>query len=166
MVFSTTASSLSLTGALLACLLSGCGSLSGSYPRGHALIPDAAIQLTPARALSLEKLAGVGVAATLIHVVYDPLAPNWEIEEAVYPEGVYQLAMRAKRFRTGGSGEALMILKRRAQQLQREAGAQSYQILEFVEGIDSGTPVAQQFAEASIQLVRSPSQAPQAPASR
>lgn len=141
---------------LTALVLSGCGTVSGNYPRNHALIPDASVQLTPARALSLEKLAGVGVAATLIHVVYDPLAPNWEIEEAVLPDGIYQLAMRAKRFRTGGSGEALMILKRRAQQLQREAGAQSYQILEFVEGIDSGTPVAQQFAEASIQLLRSP----------
>lgn len=143
-------------GALVAALLlAGCSSIQGTYPRTGAIVPDAAVQLTPGKALALEKLVAIGAGAYAIHVVYDPLAPNWSIEEGEAGEDLFHVALKAKRYRVGGDGEAMNVVRRRALQLQRERGALGYRILDFSEGIDSGTPIAQRYAEASIQLVRS-----------
>jgi len=89
-----------------------------------------------------------------IYLIYDPLAPNWEIEEARLADDSYRLSMKMKRFHTGGSGEALQVLKRRASQLQQENGFASYQIATYSEGIDSQTLGAQRVAEGTIRLIR------------
>ncbi len=93
-------------------------------------------------------------AALAIYLIYDPLAPNWEIEEARLADDSYRLSMKMKRFHTGGSGEALQLLKRRASQLQQENGFASYQIATYSEGIDSHTLGAQRVAEGTIRLIR------------
>ena len=62
--------------------------------------------------------------------------------------------MKMKRFHTGGSGEALQVLKRRARQLQEENGFVAYQIASYSEGIESQTPIAQRVAEGTIRLVK------------
>lgn len=134
--------------------LAGCSSVSGQYPRSASIVPDAAVRLTPEKVIALEKLAALGAAAALVHVVYDPLAPNWEIQEAEAAEDVYLVALKAKRYRIGGDGEAMQVLRRRALHLQHMQGALGYRILDFSEGIESGTPVAQRIAEATIRLVR------------
>jgi hypothetical protein len=93
-------------------------------------------------------------AAVSFYVIYDPLAPNWSIEEKPLNEDTYFLALRAKSFRTGGDGEAIQILKRRALQLQREKGYAGYHILDYSEGIESSTPLTHRVSEGTIQLVR------------
>jgi hypothetical protein len=55
---------------------------------------------------------GVGVAI-VAYVIYDPLAPNWTVEERILDRVTYRLSMRAKSFRTGGDGESRLILRRR-----------------------------------------------------
>lgn len=127
--------------------MSGCTNTGTS---GTPLIPDKAIQLSKHVSVSLSTLM-VGAA---IYAYYDPLAPNWEIEEAQLEEGTYRFSMKMKRFHTGGSGESIQILKRRANQLQREQGFGSYQILEYSEGIDSQTIGARRVAEGVVKLVR------------
>lgn len=117
---------------------------------GSPLIPDKAIQLTAHTSLSLTTLA-VGAA---VFMYYDPLAPNWEIEEAKLNDDTFRFSMKMKRFHTGGSGESIQILKRRASQLQYEQGFAGYQILEYTEGIDSQTIGARRVAEGTIKLVR------------
>lgn len=117
---------------------------------GSSLIPDKAIQLTAHTSLSLTTLA-VGAA---VFMYYDPLAPNWEIEEAKLNDDTFRFSMKMKRFHTGGSGESIQILKRRASQLQYEQGFAGYQILEYTEGIDSQTIGARRVAEGTIKLVR------------
>jgi hypothetical protein len=89
-----------------------------------------------------------------LYLLYDPLAPNWSIEEKVVNDDTYYFSLKAKSFRTGGDGEAMRILKRRAQFLQRERGYASYKILDYSEGIDSSTPLTHRFSEGTIQLVR------------
>jgi hypothetical protein len=86
--------------------------------------------------------------------VYDPLAPNWEIEESKLNEETYRLSLKMKRFHTGGAGESLQIFKRRAVQLQFEQGYGGYQILEYTEGIDSQTIGARRVGEGVVRMVQ------------
>lgn len=118
------------------------------------LIPDKAIQLTSDYALKLSTLATVAAIAVAIYVVYDPLAPNWELEEAKLNDDTYRFSMKMKRYHTGGAGESIQIFKRRANQLQYENGFASYQILDYSEGIDSQTIGARRMAEGTIKLVQ------------
>lgn len=92
--------------------------------------------------------------AALFYVIYDPLAPNWRIEERPVDEATFQLALRAKNFRTGGDGEAIQVFKRRALKLQRERGYSGYRILSYTEGVESATPFSYRVSEGTIQLVR------------
>jgi len=91
--------------------------------------------------------------AALLYIIYDPLAPNWTIKEKALNADTYYLSLRAKSFRTGGDGEAIQVVKRRALQLQREKGYASYRILDYSEGIESSTPLTHRVSEGTIQLV-------------
>ncbi|GHT93870.1 hypothetical protein AGMMS49545_14130 [Betaproteobacteria bacterium] len=90
----------------------------------------------------------------LAYLVYDPLASNWEIQEVRLSEDVFQMRFTMKRHFSGGEGEAMQILKRRAAQLQRELGYSSYRILDYSEGIESATLAAYRTGEGRVQLVR------------
>lgn len=141
--------SLLLIGACIS--LAGCSSTgSGSSP----LIPNKAIQLTANTSVSLATLATAAAVGAAIYYVYDPLAPNWEIEESQLNEDTYRLSLKMKRFHTGGAGESIQILKRRATQLQYEQGFGGYQILEYTEGIDSQTIGARRVGEGVIRMVQ------------
>ena len=111
-------------------LLAGCGSLSASS--------------------AVSGVVGAGIA----YLVYDPLAPNWEIEESRLNEDTYRLSLKMKRYHTGGAGESIQIFKRRASQLQHEQGFGSYQIIEYSEGIDSQTLGARRVADGVVRLVQ------------
>jgi hypothetical protein len=86
-------------------------------------------------------------------VVFDPISPNWQVEETALGEDTYQLTLRAKSYRYGGDGEAIQIVKRRALQLQKERGYTDYRILDYTESIDSGTPFTHRTSQATIRLV-------------
>ena len=137
---------------LASAVLGGCSSTGsgGSKP----LIPNQSIQLTAKHAISLSTLATGAVIVGAIYLVYDPLAPNWEIEESRLNEDTYRFSLKMKRYHTGGSGESIQALKRRASQLQYEQGFASYEILEYTEGIDSQTVGARRVAEGTIKLVQ------------
>lgn len=132
----------------LVCSLAGCGS--------SPLIPDKTLSLTSSLSYPLGKLVSVGIAGLVIYLVYDPLAPNWEIQEARLNEDTYRLDMRMKRYHTGGAGESMQILRRRAAQLQRERGYGGYELLEYTEGIDSKTLGTERVAEGTIRLLDPP----------
>lgn len=128
--------------------------LGGSYPHNGPAVPSATIQLTDTIAYSLEKLLVAGAGAWLLYNIYDPLAPNWAVVEAKVADDIYVLDLKMKRFHTGGSGEAMLVLKRRAEQLRRENGYASYRIVDYYEGIESSTPIAQRYAQGLIQMTR------------
>lgn len=130
--------------------LAGCNSYGTSA--AAPLIPTKEIFLTSSTSLPLSTV--VLAAAVAVYLVYDPLAPNWEIEESRLNGDTYRFSMKMKRYHTGGAGESIQILKRRASQLQHEQGFGNYQILEYTEGIDSQTIGARRMAEGVIKLVQ------------
>lgn len=163
----------------LAVFLAACGSVAWQSPprvdtaevdRGFTQSPDPTVTIEPVKAVALvgagayaasaytgpaANLALGAAAVVVAYVVYDPLAPNWTIEERLLDGDTYRLSMRAKSFRTGGDGESGVILKRRALQLQRKHGFLGYRILDYSEGIESSTPFTHRYAEGTFQLVRS-----------
>ncbi len=119
----------------------------------HTLIPNKSLNLSPSLRVPLEAVAATGVAAVIIYLVYDPLAPNWEIQEQRLADDTYRFDLRMKRYHTGGAGEAMQVLRRRAAALQREQGFGDYQLVEYSEGIESQTLGAQRVAEATVRLL-------------
>jgi hypothetical protein len=110
--------------------------------------------------IGADSTSGAGLAAAvagaLLYLIYDPLAPNWTIRELAINEETYHLSLRAKNFRVGGDGEAMRIVQRRAQQLQREKGYAGYRLLDYSEGVESATPFSYRISEGTIQLVKRP----------
>lgn len=78
---------LALVSAVLA--LSGCSSTGSG---GTPLIPDKAIQLTAGTAVSMSTLVAAAALGAVAYVVYDPLAPNWEIEESRLNDSTYRFS--------------------------------------------------------------------------
>jgi hypothetical protein len=140
----------------LGLLTAACGSTqTKAIPSSGYLLPNATVEIGPTIAYSVEQIAVAGATAALLYVVYDPLAPNWSIQERPLSEDTYVLSLRAKSFRVGGDGEAIQIVKRRALQLQRDKGYGAYRILDYSEGIESATPLTYRVSEGTIQLVGS-----------
>ena len=122
-------------------LLGACQSINGSSP---AAAPDRALELSiPADLLA--------IGASL---VVDPIAPNWRIEQHDLGNGRYAIAMIKRRFTTGGDGESPQIFRRRVDQIAREQGFSTYQVLEFSEGIESNMPIAQRVSRGVVQFAR------------
>jgi hypothetical protein len=131
--------------------LAACGSPGANT---SPLIPDKQLQLTGSSSVRLSTLIGAAATAAAIYIIYDPLAPNWEIEEQRLNDNTYRLSLKMKRFHTGGAGESMQVLRRRAGTLQESYGYHAYQIVEYTEGIDSQTLGAQRIAEGVIRLVQ------------
>lgn len=134
-----------------AALMAGCSTPSST---AAPLIPDKAIQLTANKAITLADMAAAVIIPAAIYFIYDPLAPNWEIEETHVSDDTYRLSMTMKRYHTGGAGESLQAFKRRADQLVMANGYGGYQLIEYTEGIDSQTLGARRVANGTIRLVQ------------
>lgn len=161
--------------AALSLALGACTTAPPNIPPSGALIPDEGkVQVTPDISYTYKELAAAPVMMwtfkdileksmdqwkpvtqpIILYFVYQPFAPNWSVEEARLSDDTYYIRMLAKRFRTGGDGEAMMVLKRRAAQLQHERGYAGYKLLDFAEGIESSTPIAQRYSEGIFRLVK------------
>lgn len=80
-------------------LLAGCGSLytTSSSSGSNTLIPNGAVTLAPSTTISLEQLVYWGGVGAVAYLVLDPFSPNWEIEEARFPNNRYHLSLKMKR---------------------------------------------------------------------
>lgn len=114
----------------------------------------------PSSALGLPSNVISRTNAAILYLIYDPLAPNWNIKEKQLSEDVFYVSMRAKSFRIGGDGESMQILKRRARQVQLEKSYTGFRILDYSEGIESSTPLTHRVSEGIFQLVKDSSQGP------
>lgn len=142
---------------LTALLATGCGtSGTGNWPRSGSLIGDATVRISPNYALTVEKIVYSAVGAAVLYLLYDPLAPNWEIAEEAAGEDSYRLRLTMKRFHIGGEGEASAVLRRWAEAVQHEGQYDGYRIERFEQGIESATPVARRFAYAVVRMTRPP----------
>lgn len=143
-------------------LLTGCVNLPYNDPAGTltqipnhgALVPNANVQLTPSVGIALEKLVFWGMYAGAAYLILDPLAPNWEIEQAAFPDAHYHLSLKMKRYYAGGAGEARTVFHARARDLMRVGGYTGYTVLQYSEGMESSVLGSQRVGEGVIQLTR------------
>ncbi len=142
-------------------MLAGCSELPfpknahGDFPRtGGPIVGSGTINVTQTLAIPLDKLFYWGVYASAAYLIIDPLAPNWEIEEARFPEERYQMSLHMKRVYAGGAGEARVVFHRRAGELMQAGGYDGYQVLEYSEGMESSALGAQRVAKGMIQLTK------------
>ena len=140
-----------------ATLCAGCAAVSSNPPALDAagnsvstLVPNKSYNVTPAVTLSVENIL-LGAA---LYWVVDPLAPNWEVEQARLGPDRVRIALRKKRFASGGDGEAEQLFARHAEELVRAGGYASYAVLEYTEGIESTLPLAQRVAQGVVRLKR------------
>ena len=142
---------------LAAAMASGCAAVSSNPgvfdASGHSistLIPDKTYNITPGLALSVENVL-LGAA---LYWAVDPLAPNWQLEQAPLGVDRVRISLRKKRFTSGGDGEAAQVFARRAEQVARAVGYARYTVMEYSEGIDSTLPLAQRVSQGVIQWDR------------
>lgn len=143
-------------------LLAGCGAMNypgpsaidGNFPAQGPILPDTALNLTKSVQIPLEKIVNWGLYAGAAWLILDPLAPNWEIEQASFPESHYHLSLKMKRVYAGGAGEARVVFHQRAKDLMRQNGFDHYSVVEYSEGLESSILGSQRVARGVIQLVR------------
>ncbi|MGZ8154034.1 MAG: hypothetical protein ACXW2I_01240 [Burkholderiales bacterium] len=129
-----------------AAILAGCSSLDETKP--STLIPARQLNLSESLTIPAETI----VAGALIFWFVDPLAPNWRVEVETLGERRFRVAMRMKRFTTGGEGEVAPVLRRTAEKLRRDKGYRDFEIVELTEGIESTVPIARRVAHAVVEL--------------
>jgi hypothetical protein len=131
----------------VAALCAGCTGVSNTNSR-NLLIPNDALNVSRSLTITAENFA-VGAA---LFMIIDPLAPNWQIEQTRLDAGRYLIALKKKRFTTGGDGEAAQVFYRRAAQLAREQGNGNYRVVGYTEGIESSVPLAQRVAHGWVEI--------------
>lgn len=142
---------------LAAAMSAGCAAISSNPGATDAfgnpvstLMPNKTLNLTPAVGLSIENLL-LGAA---LYWAIDPLAPNWQLEQAQLGADRVRISLRKKRFASGGDGEAAQLFARRAEQVARDGGYAGYTVMEYTEGIESTLPLAQRVSQGVIRLNR------------
>lgn len=148
--------------AVFSSALAGCGALNypgptsvgGSLPAQGPLIPDTTLNVSNSLQIPLDKLVVWGLYAGTAYLILDPLAPNWEIEQAAFPDSRYHFSLKMKRFYAGGAGESRMVFHQRAKELMRQGGYDGYQVLEYSEGMESSVLGSQRVSQGVIQLTR------------
>ena len=112
------------------------------------IIPDYGLPVSRSVTIPLEAL----IAAALVYYYVDPRGPNWEVEERALSPTLVHLVLRKKRYATGGDGEAPQIVRRRANELALKAGLTNYQLVEYVESVESETLGARRMTTALVRL--------------
>ncbi len=140
--------------AAVALLASACSAtrLEGTHPGGGPLIPETTFQLTPGTSIQLEKLVNWGIYAGVAYLILDPWAPNWNVEQASFPDDYVHLSLHMKRYYAGGAGEARSVFHRRAKELARTGGFDGYEVVEYQESLDSSVLGSQRSATGVIRL--------------
>ncbi len=118
------------------------------------MIPNWSFQVGPGLNVGLDKIIYWGAYAGAAYLVLDPLAPNWQIEEAKLSETRFYLSLQMKRYYAGGAGEARVVFDRRAKELVRASNAAGYEILEYSEGLESSVLGSRRTSNGVIRLIR------------
>ena len=141
-----------LLAAALSCGLAGCAG-NGLVPT-DPIVPNTTLNITPSLTIALEKIVFWGAYAGVAYLVLDPLAPNWEIEQAAFPDSHYHFSLKMKRVYAGGAGESRVVFHQRAKELMRGGGYDGYQVLEYTEGMESSVLGSQRVSQGVIRLTR------------
>jgi hypothetical protein len=139
--------------AVFALMLGACGSASErNIPSSGSMIPNYTLKVSPSISVALEKIVIWGALAGAAYLVLDPLAPNWEIEETPLGADHIHFSLKMKRYYAGGAGEAQAVFSRRAKELMRLNGFESYKVVEYQESLDSSVLGSQRTAMGVVLL--------------
>ncbi len=130
--------------------LAGCGSVQQA-PSAAVGAVSAGMLAQKASYLKPEYLAAVGVA----YALYDPWAPNWEVDVVSLGEQRIRFELRLRALHTGGEGEARQVVLRNAERVSREQGYSGFELLRYEEGVESTRPFARRQALAEVRLYKS-----------
>lgn len=119
---------------------------------GGPLIPNTSVNLGPSVSYPVESLVYWGIWVGAAYLILDPLAPNWEIQEARFPDNHVHMSLAMKRYYAGGAGEARAIFHRRAKELMRAGGYAGYEVVEYEEGMESSMLGAQRTAAGVVRF--------------
>lgn len=142
---------LSLPLLLAALLAGGCDSLR-QVPSAAVGAVSLGVLAEQASYLGPEYLAAVGV----VYALYDPWAPNWELDVSRLDDTRVRFEMRLRSLITGGEGEARKVLARNARRIAEDGGFSGYELVWFEEGVESTRPFARRVASAEVRLLRMP----------
>lgn len=141
-------------GAIVVALLTGCASSTKSST-GFTTESGLAKFAVNAVSYPLERTIYWGAWAAAAYLVLDPLSPNWEIQEARFPENHVYFQLTMKRYYAGGAGEARVTFHRRAKELMRAGGYDGYEVLEYNEGLESSILGSQRTVEGVVRFTKS-----------
>jgi len=130
--------------------LGGCAT-EGNVSLAPLAVPAGARIASAAGLVTSELVAGAAAAFFL----YDPFAPNWDIEVARLDADRVRMQLRHKRLHTGGDGEARQVFLRNVRQMVEDGGYAGYDLLQWEEGIESSRPFARRVATGEVRLVLS-----------
>jgi hypothetical protein len=139
---------------MAAVVLAACSTTEKSIPNSGYLLPNATLKVSPSISIALEKVVIWGTLAGAAYLVLDPLAPNWQIEEAPLGDHHVHFSLKMKRYYAGGAGEARAVFNRRAKELMRLNEFDDFQVVEYSESLDSSVIGSQRKAEGVIALTR------------
>lgn len=142
---------------LAACVVAGCSSTPVNgvryYPES-SLLGSGALRISPSFSIPLEKIVYWGAYAGLAYLITDPLAPNWQIEEAPLGDHRVHFSLQMRRYYAGGAGEARSIFHRRVRELMQYNGYDGYQVIEYSEGMTSSVLGSLRTAEGVVLMTR------------
>ncbi len=141
--------------ALVGCAGKPSVDLAETYiPRRGTIIPNTVLKVSPRVSIPLEKIVYWGALVGIVYLVADPLAPNWEIEEAPLGDEHVHFSLQMKRYYAGGAGEARALFHRRAKELMRLNEFDTYTVVEYTESLDSSVLGSKRKAEGVVLLGR------------
>ena len=133
--------------------MSAANSIAFLVPRAARLLVWSGMALLGA-CQSIEGPSPVPAPDQAPDVAGEPFATNWRVEQHDLGNGRYAITLIKGRITIGGDGESSQIFRRRVDQIAREQGFSSYQVLEFSEGIESNMPIAQRVSRGVVQFAR------------
>lgn len=137
--------------ALAALLVGACASLQEPDPVAVGTGSLAILADKAGYVGSPEYLAALGVT----YALYDPWAPNWELDVTALDQTRVRFDMRLRAFHTGGEGEARKVFARNAERVARDRGYTGFEVIQFEEGVESTRPIARRVASGEVRLYNS-----------
>lgn len=80
------------------------------------------------------------------------LRASWSADVNALDEHSFEVMFKMWPLRSGGSGEGMLQLKRRAEKMRRDLGYARYRISDYSEGVESNFPFAQRFVYAILEF--------------